>query len=102
MAMKLSASNLCAGIWGSAFCIQLNRLLKDDKKVGELEALEQEREELGTSSPWLLSPRLPSLSLTEYFFVKTVYVKMKITIICPYCNYPLTFKPKEVLSKSTI
>ncbi|XP_052790601.1 cytosolic phospholipase A2-like isoform X1 [Mya arenaria] len=34
------------GIWGSAFCIQLNRLFKDDKKVGELEALEQERDEL--------------------------------------------------------
>ncbi|WAR30357.1 PA24A-like protein [Mya arenaria] len=38
------------GIWGSAFCIQLNRLFKDDKKVGELEALEQERDELGSNA----------------------------------------------------
>lgn len=34
------------GIWGSAFCIQFKRLLQDDKKVNELEAIEQEREEL--------------------------------------------------------
>ena len=36
-----------AGIWGSAFCIQLKRLLQDDKKVTTLLAIEQEREELG-------------------------------------------------------
>lgn len=36
-----------SGIWGSAFCIQIKRLLHDDKKVDQLEALEQEREELG-------------------------------------------------------
>ncbi|KAH3799288.1 hypothetical protein DPMN_152894 [Dreissena polymorpha] len=34
------------GVWGSAFCIQIKRLIHDDKKVGELEALEQERADL--------------------------------------------------------
>ncbi|KAL4218780.1 Cytosolic phospholipase A2 [Mactra antiquata] len=34
------------GIWGSAFCIQFKRLLQDDKKVNQLEEIQQEREEL--------------------------------------------------------
>ena len=44
---KLSYAHSCTGIWGSAFCIQFKRLLKDDKKTNQLQALEQEREELG-------------------------------------------------------
>ncbi|KAK3087155.1 hypothetical protein FSP39_002429 [Pinctada imbricata] len=34
------------GVWGSAFCIQFNRLLKDDKKVKGCEEVEAERMEL--------------------------------------------------------
>ena len=41
------------GVWGSAFCIQISRLLRDDKKVtceqDISEDVEQERNEMGKS-----------------------------------------------------
>ncbi|XP_060074734.1 cytosolic phospholipase A2-like [Ylistrum balloti] len=34
------------GVWGSAFCIQFKRLLKDDKRTDECRIIQEEREEL--------------------------------------------------------
>lgn len=53
------------GIWGSAFCIQLKRLLQDDKKVTTLLAIEQEREELERELSEEMSSQTDESSDTE-------------------------------------
>ena len=43
---KYNSALFHSGIWGSAFCIQFKRLLKDDKNVDTTELMRREREEL--------------------------------------------------------
>ena len=71
-----------SGIWGSAFCIQFKRLLQDDKKVNQLEEIQQEREELGQYSTSHLI--LYKVNVTYWFYFQGEVSSAEFKVVCAF------------------